>query len=143
MQANVRYISNFVDEVMSYVFFPLEGEPTQWIDIRPHLVNARTVSVIKDVRCRRIGWWSRIDMGQALVDRIKETRLNSSKIGIVGVQSSSLVFSRHHGDIEEGAPNWQIFAVIAVIAVIAGYSYTYKRRRTGKPVYVTGILLKG
>ncbi|HKM51625.1 MAG TPA: hypothetical protein VJZ75_10655, partial [Candidatus Bathyarchaeia archaeon] len=46
MQANVRYITNFVDEVVSYVFFPLEGELTQWMDLKHHLTNARAVSVI-------------------------------------------------------------------------------------------------
>jgi len=83
MQANVRYITNFVDEVVSYVFFPLEGELTQWMDLKHHLTNARAVSVIKDMRPRS-GQRGRLNMGHALVERIKEARLESGKIGIVG-----------------------------------------------------------
>ncbi|MGA2785141.1 MAG: M24 family metallopeptidase [Candidatus Bathyarchaeia archaeon] len=83
MQANVRYVTNFVDEVVSYVFFPLEGELTQWMDLKHHLTNARAVSVIKDMRPRS-GQRGRLNMGHALVERIKEARLESGKIGIVG-----------------------------------------------------------
>ena len=105
MQANIRYVSNFVDEVLSYIFFPLEGEPTQWMDIRPHLTNAKAVSVIKDMRSRLAGWWGYKDMGQVLVERVKEARLENGKIGLVCYQ---LVPSLPHHIMQtltKGLPN--------------------------------------
>jgi len=84
MQANIRYVSNFVDEVMSYVFFPLEGELTQWMDIRCHIPNARAVSIIKDIKSRSVGPQGRIGQGISLAQRVKEAHLENGRIGIVG-----------------------------------------------------------
>ena len=105
MQANVRYLTNFVDEVLSYIFFPLEGEPTQWMDIRPHLTNAKAVSVIKDMRSRLAGWWGYKDMGQVLVERIKEARLENGKIDLVCYQLVSSLPHHIMQTLTKGFPN--------------------------------------
>ena len=103
-QANVRYVSNFVDEVMSHVFFPLEGEPTHWMDIRPHIPNARAVSIIKDIRCRSQGPRGRVDMGGLLAERIKEARLENGRIGIVGTHINPNDAFRRNAIVKGKAP---------------------------------------
>jgi len=110
-QANVRYVSNFVDEVMSHVFFPLEGDPTHWMDIRPHIPNARAVSVIKDIRSRSKGPLGRVNMGGLIAERIKEARLENGRIGIVG---HTLIPSMPHDvmqSLKEKLPNAQFVTV--------------------------------
>ncbi|MGA3297378.1 MAG: M24 family metallopeptidase [Candidatus Bathyarchaeia archaeon] len=112
-QANVRYVSNFVDEVMSHVFFPLEGEPTHWMDIRPHIPNARAVSIIKDIRCRSQGPRGRVDMGSLLAERIKEARLENGKIGIVGHTLIPMMPFDVMQSLKEKLPNAQFVIVTA------------------------------
>ncbi len=49
-QVNAHYLSNYVDQVATYVIFPLKGDPIQFVSIYPWLPMGEIISVIDDVR---------------------------------------------------------------------------------------------
>ena len=54
-QVNVHYVANYVDQVATYVVFPLEGAPVQFVSIYPWLPIGQIISVIDDVRVGSVG----------------------------------------------------------------------------------------
>ncbi len=79
-QRNIHYLSNYADtHYNGYLIFPMEGDPTLFIAIYPHVRQAKMMAVVEDVR------WMTWDPAQSIVARIKELGLEAGKIGIVGV----------------------------------------------------------
>ncbi|MFQ5859321.1 MAG: M24 family metallopeptidase [Anaerolineae bacterium] len=79
-QRNIHYLSNYADtHYNGYLIFPMEGDPTLFIAIYPHVRQARMMAVVDDVR------WMTWEPAQAIVGRIKELGLEGGNIGIVGV----------------------------------------------------------
>lgn len=77
-QANIRYLSGYIDQIQSYIVFPTSGEPTLFADLYPHVPDAHLMSYIDDVR------WGTEDKGQAVVDRIEELDYEDGSIGFIG-----------------------------------------------------------
>ena len=80
-QANVHYVSNYVDQLYSYVVFPFHGEPTLFACLYCHVPNARLISGVKDVR------WGGWNMSEAVADRLGELNLGRGRVGLVGVNT--------------------------------------------------------
>lgn len=79
-QRNIHYLSNYVDtHYNGYLVFPLQGEPTLFIAIYPHVRQAKMMSVVEDVR------WMTWEPATAIVERIRELGIENGNIGIVGV----------------------------------------------------------
>ncbi len=100
--ANVRYLSNYVDFLNSYVVFPYDGNPTVFIGLRYYIPIAGAMSVIEDIR-----WPEAFLDPIKVVDRIKELKLGKGKIGVVGVSAarlSSLPYD-HHKTFLDGLPS--------------------------------------
>src|SRR5262249_56655588 len=49
-QLPVHWVSNYIDEMYSYVAFPRQGEPTVWCSVPPDQAAAMACSVLEDVR---------------------------------------------------------------------------------------------
>ena len=77
-QANVRYLSGYVDQIQSYVVVPDEGDPTLFADLYPHVPDAHLMSYVDDVR------WGTENKGAAVVERIRELGYEDGDIGFVG-----------------------------------------------------------
>lgn len=77
-QANIRYLSGYIDQIQSYIVFPYEGEPTLYADLYPHVPDAHLMSHIDDVR------WGTEDKGRAVAERIEELGYEDGDIGFVG-----------------------------------------------------------
>lgn len=77
-QANVRYLSGYIDQIQSYLVVPYEGEPTLFADLYPHVPDAHLMSWVDDVR------WGTENKGRAVVERIKELGYQDGSIGFVG-----------------------------------------------------------
>lgn len=77
-QANIRYLSGYIDQIQSYIVFPFEGEPTLYADLYPHVPDAHMMSYVEDVR------WGTEDKGQAVADRIAALGYEDGDIGFVG-----------------------------------------------------------
>lgn len=75
---NVVYLANYAAINHSYVVFPVEEAPTLIIGNANHLLNARDISVIEDVRS------GGQDLVTGLGQRLQELGLDKGRIGIVG-----------------------------------------------------------
>jgi len=49
-QVNVHYVSNYVDQVATYIVFPLVGDPVQFVSIYPWIPIGQIISVIAQGR---------------------------------------------------------------------------------------------
>lgn len=79
-QRNIHYLANYADtHYDGYLIFPLKDEPTLFIAIYPHVLQATLMAVVKDVR------WMTWDPPGALVERIRELGLERGRLGLVGV----------------------------------------------------------
>lgn len=77
-QANVRYLTGYIDQIQSYVVFPADGDPTLFADLYPHVPDAHMLSHVDDVR------WGTEDKGASVVERIEELGYQDGDIGFVG-----------------------------------------------------------
>lgn len=79
-QRNIHYLANYADtHYNGYLVFPLDGEPTLFIAIYPHVRQAKMMAVVDDVR------WMTWEPAYAIVERIRELGLEAGNVGIVGV----------------------------------------------------------
>jgi Xaa-Pro aminopeptidase len=79
-QLAVHWVSNYIDEMYSYVVFPREGEPTVWCSVPPDRAAAMACSVLEDVRAGGMS----MSMARNVADRLsRELRLDGRRIGIV------------------------------------------------------------
>jgi Xaa-Pro dipeptidase len=74
----VLYLSNFATMREAVLIFPIEGEPTLFVQYFNHVPNARLVARIADVR------WGGTDITMAAVENLREGGLNGGRIGMVG-----------------------------------------------------------
>lgn len=77
-QANIRYLSGYIDQIQSYIVFPADGDPTLFADLYPHVPDAHLMSHIDDVR------WGTENKGRAVANRIKNLGYEDGSIGFVG-----------------------------------------------------------
>lgn len=80
MNANVRYVSNYADNLstVSYVLFPLEGEPIYIMQMTLKR-SAAMISWIKDMRPE-----STAKAPQIMEERLSNVGLHSGHVGLVG-----------------------------------------------------------
>src|SRR5712692_9148622 len=74
----VLYLSNFATMREAALVFPVEGEPTLFVQYFNHVPNARLVASIADVR------WGGPDIIVATVENLQARGLAGSSIGMVG-----------------------------------------------------------
>ncbi len=74
----VLYLSNFATMREALLVFPLEGEPTLFVQYFNHVPNARLVASIADVR------WGGPDIILAAVENVRDRGLTGDRIGTVG-----------------------------------------------------------
>lgn len=74
----VLYLSNFATMREAILVFPLEGEPTLFVQYFNHVPNARLVASIADVR------WGGPDITLAAVENVRDRGLTGGRIGTVG-----------------------------------------------------------
>jgi Xaa-Pro aminopeptidase len=77
-QANIHYVSNLLARHDAYVVFPIDGEPSLFVEVYNHLPNARDMSVIRDTQ------WAGVDSACTLRQKIGEKGYDKSRIGLVG-----------------------------------------------------------
>src|SRR5712692_2142326 len=77
----VHYLSNFLVTREATLIFPLDGEPTLFVQYFNHLPNARQVATITDMR------WGGPDTVTTTVSNLQERGLAQSHIGLVGTIS--------------------------------------------------------
>ena len=74
----VLYFSNFATMREAMLVLPREGEPALFVEYFNHVLNARQVASIADVR------WGGPDITLAVVENLRERELSEGRIGIVG-----------------------------------------------------------
>ncbi len=74
-QVNVHYVSNYVDQVATYIVFPLVGDPVQFVSIYPWIPIGQIISVIEDVRIGSV---------QQVVDVLRGLGGQFKRVGLVG-----------------------------------------------------------
>lgn len=77
-QANVHYVSNLLARHDAYVVFPLDGEPSLFVEVYNHIPNARGISIIEDTQ------WAGVDSGRTVGKKISEKGYDNARIGLVG-----------------------------------------------------------
>ncbi len=77
-QANVHYVSNLLARHDAYVLFPLDGEPSVYVEVYNHLPNARDMSIIKDTN------WAGLDSARTVAKSVAEKVCEKGRVGLVG-----------------------------------------------------------
>src|SRR3984893_1563626 len=83
----VLYLSNFATMREAVLVFPIEGQPTLFVQYFNHVPNARLVASIADVR------WGGPDIMLAAVENVRERGLTGGRIGTVG----PITFKQYNG----------------------------------------------
>jgi len=81
-EANVFWLTNYLDLHHNYLVFPLEGEATLLTGLVNHVPNARLVSVIKDTR------WGTYDPAKEIVAKLKKDGIGKGRAGLVGINAT-------------------------------------------------------
>lgn len=74
----VLYLSDFIATRDVFLIFPAEGDPTLFVQMFNHVPNARQIAKLTDVR------WGGPDSATAVMENVRERKLEGSKIGLVG-----------------------------------------------------------
>ena len=80
-QANLRYVSNFADQLHAYCVFPRRGEPTLLTSFVGHLTTGREASAVPDMR------FGGLRIGDKVVELLREREMDRARIGIVGAHA--------------------------------------------------------
>lgn len=75
---DVLYLSNFMVAREAFLVFPLEGEPTLFVQYYNHVQNARQLASIADVR------WGGENNIASIVENLQERGLGEGRIGLLG-----------------------------------------------------------
>ncbi|MDP2776275.1 MAG: aminopeptidase P family N-terminal domain-containing protein, partial [Anaerolineales bacterium] len=77
-EANVFWLTNYLDLHHNYLVFPLDGEATLLTGLVNHVPNARTVSVIHDTR------WGTYEPAKEIVAKLKKDGIGKGRVGLIG-----------------------------------------------------------
>lgn len=101
MNTNIRYLSNFGDKLSTtnYLVFPLEGEPMLLLQmsIKP---STQALCWIKDVRPHAAR-----EFGKLIVQKLEGLKLQKGSIGLVGIDSFTMMPHNVYDIIVNGLPN--------------------------------------
>lgn len=81
-EANVFWLTNYLDLHHNYLVFPLEGEPTLLTGLVNHVPNARAVSIITDTR------WGTYEPAREIVVRLRRDGVGRGRVGLVGINAA-------------------------------------------------------
>jgi len=81
-EANVFWLTNYLDLHHNYLVFPLDGEATLLTGLVNHVPNARLVSVIEDTR------WGTYDPAKEIVAKLKRDGIGKGRFGLVGINAT-------------------------------------------------------
>lgn len=106
-QANLRYVTGFVDQFQAWCVFPLEGDPVIVNSFAGHIATGKQISPVQDFR------FAGFDMAKTVASVVRDSGFDSARIGIVGALSDRRVSVPHeqHVEIVESLPRCQ-FALV-------------------------------
>ncbi len=81
-QANVFWLTNYLDLHHNYLVFPLEGEATLLTGLVNHVPNARAISVIADTR------WGTYEPAKEIATKLKKIGVAKGRVGLVGINAT-------------------------------------------------------
>jgi len=81
-EANIFWLTNYLDLHHNYLVFPLDGEPTLFTGLVNHVPNACAVSVIADTR------WGTYDPAKEIVAKLKKDGIGKGRVGLVGINAT-------------------------------------------------------
>ncbi len=81
-EANVYWLSNYLDLHHNYLVLPLQGPPALLVGLINHVPNARAMSVIEDTR------WGSYQPAAEVAAHLKKQGVVSGRIGLVGVNAT-------------------------------------------------------
>ena len=81
-QANVFWLTNYLDWHHAYLVFPLDGEPALFNSLINHVPNARLLSVIPDTR------WGTYEPAKEIAAQLTKNGISQGRIGLVGVNAT-------------------------------------------------------
>ncbi len=99
-QANVFWLTNYLDLHHNYLVFPLEGKTTLLVGLANHAPNARLISVIPDTS------WGGYEPAKEVIAHLKKTGVGRGRVGLVGVNATFGMGMpyQHFLDLREGLP---------------------------------------
>ena len=81
-EANVYWLTNYLDLHHNYLVLPLEGQPALLIGLINHVPNARLISVIEDTH------WGTYEPAKEIVAQLKKNGIGKGHVGLVGVNAT-------------------------------------------------------
>jgi Xaa-Pro dipeptidase len=81
-EANVFWLTNYLDLHHNYLVFPLDGEAKLLTGLVNHAPNARAVSVIADTR------WGTYEPAKEIVAKLIEGGIGKGRVGLVGINAT-------------------------------------------------------
>jgi Xaa-Pro aminopeptidase len=81
---DIHYLSNWVPSMESFLLWPLESEPTLFVQLFNHVPQARQMSVVKDVRFGGSNDRGAVDSSGELLAAVRDKGLANSRIGVSG-----------------------------------------------------------
>jgi len=81
-EANVFWLTNYLDLHHNYLVFPLNDEATLLTGLVNHVPNARLVSVVEDTR------WGTYDPAKEIVAKLKKDGIGKGRVGLVGINAT-------------------------------------------------------
>jgi Xaa-Pro dipeptidase len=82
-QANVFWLTDYMDWHHAYLFVPLEEgiEPVLWVGLANHVVNAREISFVRHVE------WGGYKPAAHIAEHLRRLGLTRGRLGLVGVNA--------------------------------------------------------
>lgn len=81
-QANVFWLTNYLDLHHNYLIFPREGEPTLLTGLVNHVPDARAISIVADTR------WGGYEPAKKVAAQLKKCGIGQGRVGLVGVNAT-------------------------------------------------------
>ena len=81
-EANVFWLTNYLDLHHNYLVLPLDGEATLLTGLVNHVPNARLVSVIDDTR------WGTYEPAKEIVAKLHKDDIGKGRVGLVGINAT-------------------------------------------------------
>jgi Xaa-Pro aminopeptidase len=107
-EANVFYLSDYMDRHQSYLVLPLDGEPVLFIGLYNHLHNARETSVIEETR------WGGENPAKLVAEELRKFKSEGKKVGVWAVGGAKgFIPHDHYLTVAGELPNTQLQDVTA------------------------------
>lgn len=81
-EANVFWLTNYLDLHHNYLVFPLDGDPLLLTGLVNHVPNARAISIISDTR------WGGYEPVQNIISHLRSRGIGNGRVGLVGVNAT-------------------------------------------------------